>query len=329
MSEQLTMPGAAAAAVQLETWATAWNRSDDAVVDRTLRVLRSGSDLSAISSVDYLQHLPTTPGFGLTRGGSSRFLLSMRNVIVFLPIALTWFSLWNVSRSFDEYRVSLPSDEEINFFDYWRSGGDGSVADWERFGSVAIAVVGLIVAVIALSLASGVIGARQARRQRIDMAIFDAARRSVAVQVMAAVEPHRRVDFHNVDQSLHRALDDFKAAAVSLRESGQQMMDALVGADALGPQLLRVSERLGEVTNRVEGGVSDAIRGLNEEVGILRRTVGEMSGQLGRDFELQFSEMVNALELTAERLTALVRTTESGIERIMSDVENFGAIARG
>jgi hypothetical protein len=91
----------------------------------------------------------------------------MRNVLVLVPILLTWFALAEASRAYETFLTANPDEVRQPFLLLWERGF-GGLSPWyaPSFSTVALIDACLIAIIIALTLYSH--GRREAREEKVD-----------------------------------------------------------------------------------------------------------------------------------------------------------------
>ena len=72
----------------------------------------------------------------------------VRNVLVLVPLLVTWFAFYEASRAYDRYLSANPEEAGQPLLVLWQRGFGGELPAWSRFSSVALidaAIIGLII----------------------------------------------------------------------------------------------------------------------------------------------------------------------------------------
>jgi len=104
----------------------------------------------------------------ILRGGNSnwiqRLLRDATSVLVFVPIALTWFTLWMAGEAFTKFLARHPNSE-ATFFELWQSGFSGYLNQEFYFSSYVLKTTFSILLMIVLFLAQNRYSDRMETRQ--------------------------------------------------------------------------------------------------------------------------------------------------------------------
>ncbi|MEV5409581.1 hypothetical protein AB0K60_12190 [Thermopolyspora sp. NPDC052614] len=94
---------------------------------------------------------PTKPSPGWQR--ISRFVYYIQAVLVFLPIAITWFGLKQATTAYGQTLAQGDTDAARRpFLELWQMGFDGRLADLWQFDNVAMMTLGCIGVLIVVTL---------------------------------------------------------------------------------------------------------------------------------------------------------------------------------
>jgi hypothetical protein len=136
---------------EILTWASKNGASNDAVVTELVSDLREMSDLDAWASLPTIELLPavSTPKADRTITLANRIAI-IRNILVFVPVALTWLAVKEATDAFAIYTNANPG-AVVNFLEFWQNGYGVLDSDW-LIGHVAFLDAAIIGVVILLSL---------------------------------------------------------------------------------------------------------------------------------------------------------------------------------
>ena len=91
----------------------------------------------------------------------------IRNVLVLLPLAVTWFAFYEASRAYDDFLTREPGQTGTPMLVLWQRGFGGDLPFWARFSSVALIDVIIIGVIIVMTFISE--GRRDKRDDEIAM----------------------------------------------------------------------------------------------------------------------------------------------------------------
>lgn len=78
----------------------------------------------------------------------------IRNVLVLLPLAVTWYAFYEASRAYDSFLSRNPEQSGTPMLVLWQRGFGGDLPSWSRFSSIALIDVILIGLIIVMTFVS-------------------------------------------------------------------------------------------------------------------------------------------------------------------------------
>ena len=106
----------------LAEWANKHSLGNDVYVTRLQQALETGSDLEYWSQYDASEMMPFPEiKSGAKESARSELLISLRNIMVFVPVAFTWAGISQATTAFSKYSELNPN-KIVNFFDFWENG---------------------------------------------------------------------------------------------------------------------------------------------------------------------------------------------------------------
>ena len=104
---------------KLLAWADKYDVTKDGYVRGLYEALTSRKNLQIWASLNPIEYLPMPElKAGLSMANWTRSITVLRNVLVFLPVALTWAAVGEATTAFSTYLKANGSDI-VNFLDFW------------------------------------------------------------------------------------------------------------------------------------------------------------------------------------------------------------------
>ena len=214
---------------QLNGWASRYKVTSDPYVSALTNDLRDEKNLAMWATLDPLACLPEP---AISEGYSSikwtRLLTVLRNVLVFAPVALTWYAVGQATSAFSKY-VGAHGTDVVNFLDFWQNGYETLAKEW-TIGRVATLDFLIIFLVIALTLAVSVLGKRGSDLQQANENEIDRERVRIAVVLAGFLFDKRSVTNLTMNQSMANVLNkllnasgDLAATAKSLEKTTKKL----------------------------------------------------------------------------------------------------------
>ena len=171
-------------ASEIQDWAAAYGHTQDPYLTELHRSLTEGVEKEYLASLDPMDYLPNFDAQHSSRALQwSRFLAGFRNIIIFVPVALTWAAVSVATTAFNTF-VQQNSGTPVNFLQFWQDGYGlldhfWSIGEVARLDFLIVAMVILLTALVAGLQNRGQVQATQATR------LFAQNRRALAIQIRA------------------------------------------------------------------------------------------------------------------------------------------------
>ena len=144
--------------------------------------LESGQDLDAWASLASFEILPPVEYRAGDRQQRLTNLIAIsRNILVFVPVALTWIAVSKATTAFEQYTTANPN-AVVNFLEFWQNGYGTLSKDW-TIGHIALLDGGIIGVVIALSMAVSVLEIRHKQAMRKIVPALNNQRLALGVKI--------------------------------------------------------------------------------------------------------------------------------------------------
>ena len=105
----------------MNEWATKWNVADDPYVAGLNAAVARRDNMTMWASLDPTDMLPTPEiQSGRLLSRIARVLTVARNVLVFVPVALTWWAIQHATDAFGNWAKGR--NEDVNFLQFWQDG---------------------------------------------------------------------------------------------------------------------------------------------------------------------------------------------------------------
>jgi hypothetical protein len=238
----------------------------------------------------------------------------VRNVMVLLPIMLTWFALYEAARNYRRYIEANPDEVRMPFLLLWEQGFAGTASFLSpRFSSIALLDAAIIAIILILTFYSH--GRRDEREEEIQKTAnaFQTELDNILAEATVALAPDRAGRPAMLARSVERLANRFDNASQEL----------LV-------RLKTEHDRLASIANRREQEIADfgvfasGMRAGAEETHRLLLDLRQVSIGLQQTLEDLTSEVAGSSDHQRGLQHAL-----ANIERIMeSDAQREGAMTR-
>jgi hypothetical protein len=229
-------------AEDLRFWSTTRGVEVDPYVSQLQEDLTSGENLGFWASIDPAEMLPMPAKQKVIQYESiARLIVLVRNVLIFLPVALTWYAIGQATIAFQIY-VGSSGTTTANFLDFWQNGY-GILDDKWRIGEIAVLDFYIVMAVIVISLVAGAIQAQAARIDAKLETLYESERMELALQISRVLDPYR---ISSESSDVEGLLRDVKSAGKFLAETSRRLERASASLAKLGQDYKKSTMRVAQ-----------------------------------------------------------------------------------
>ena len=207
---------------EIKAWAITNHCEDDALVVALLADLESGQDLDAWASLDSLEILPAVE----YKAGDKQLRLTnliaiARNILVFVPVALTWVAVSKATTAFEQYTSANPN-AVVNFLEFWQNGYGILSKDW-TIGHIAF-LDGLIIGiVIALSMTVSILELRHKKSMRTTVTVLEKDRLTLALKIFKYLHAHKTASPTVVNAGIAGSVRNLLATSKEMARASKEL----------------------------------------------------------------------------------------------------------
>jgi hypothetical protein len=202
----------------VERWGRLRGLSNDPYISSLIADLRERKNLTMWATLNPMEYLPlpTTDAGGRATMWTRR-LTVIRNVLVFLPVALTWFAVGQATTAFSKY-VADNGTDVVNFLDFWQNGYNILAKEW-TISNVATLDFLIIVLVIVLTLFVSIQGRKSAELQESAERELEGERIKVAMEIAGYLHDKRALSNVTLNATLTNAINKLLNATHSIEST--------------------------------------------------------------------------------------------------------------
>ena len=320
------------AKVSLDGWASRWSEEDHPYVkglSEALPVQRNMTMWASLSPFDLLPHPKVTAGTSLDR--AAKLLELIRNVAVFVPVAITWWAINVATRKFGELQTLTGLTNStgeaidpgtISFLAFWQDGygllKDGLFS--AKISHIALVDFTIITGIVVLTLVSSAFGRLSAHREDLEQELADAHRSDLALFLTTALEGKRSASPQSIAGSIADVLNDLVDAARQVHGAALQLEQSSQGVASFNSRIEELSQGIGElsdqVTNRLSGQIVQAVNDLG-------RSVAGLNDAVAGDTSRLLTDIITGLEGISEQLKRTSASVEFGTKRLRDDLDDI------
>lgn len=322
------------AKTSLDDWAARWAEEGHPYVkglSEALPVQRNMTMWASLNPFDLLPHPKVTAGAAINR--VARVLSLIRNVAVFIPVAITWWAINVATSKFGEFAQSqktftfddgTPVDPTtISFLTFWENGfgllDDGLIS--ARISHIALIDFAIIASIVALTLFSSALSEVADRRTDREEELADAHRSDIALVLTDALEGKRSASPESIAGSIADVLNDLVDAARQVRGAALQLEQSSEGVASFNSRIEELNQGIrqlsDQVTNRVSGQIVQAVNDLG-------RSVEELNTSVAGDTSRLMTDIITGLEEVGEQLARTGASVEFGTRKLLDDLDGLG-----
>jgi hypothetical protein len=309
----------------MNEWAAKWNVTEDPYVAGLNAAVTRRDNMTMWASLDPTEMLPAPviqSGRLLSR--IARVLTVIRNVLVFVPVALTWLAIQKATEAFGFWSNENPG-VEINFIQFWQNGYN-ILDDKYRIQNIAKFDFILIALIVVATLVASLLESRASATARVQEKSADRERLFVGLKIAEALQGNKTASPESITESLAFALNDLSQAARDVSLAAARMEVASVGVESLTPRVESLNKQVGELNQRFGKDVVGSVDSLVSSVSTLGVT-------LGGDMQKYLLDVVAGLEGLEELINKRGVSVEFGTKQLRDDVDalhkRIGDLPRG
>jgi hypothetical protein len=318
------------AMIVLQDWASKWDVLGDPYVSGLMNAVSRRDDLTMWASLNPLEYLPTPQVKRQARllHRLVQIVGAARNILVFIPVALTWFAISKATEAYGMFRTDFP-ELNLNFLQFWQSGeynGKAYLSAFWRIGDVARLDALLIALIVIATMVIAILG----ERLSVTAESFDATtgieRMSVGFLLAQALHGRRQASPESIGESLAEALNDLTQAARDVNDVAARLERASAGVESLAPKLEVLNTHTERLVTQTAASISGAVNGLVNSVSGLNAAVSGNVTQV-------FADATANLEEVSQQFARISASVEFGTAQLRADLDELhqrlSTIARG
>jgi hypothetical protein len=314
-------PAVTTAVAEMNTWAKQWEVAEDPFVKGLNEAIQQNNDLGMWSSLDPTQLLPDMPDQTTIFHRIGNALAVIRNIFVFLPVAITWQA---IAKATDAYTKWFPATDpalkntEKNFLDFW-ANGYGALDKKYTLPHIGILDFWIIIGIVVVSLISTVLITRGDKANEDLRQVFESERLTVAIRIRRALHGKREASPESIATSLADALADLNQTTRDMAEVAARLEASTAGVTALTPQIEKLNDHAGTFAMQTSTAIAQAVQQLVA-------SVDSLNGSVSNNITNAFQTAVSSLQEVGEEMKRHATSVEYGTKLLKDDIE---AIRKG
>lgn len=206
----------------LQSWTHQNGLHEDPYIAGLSHALENRKNLpmwASLNPLEYLPHAPSNVGKVVKR--IILIITIIRNALVFVPVALTWYAIGKATSAFAVYTADNTLGV-VNFLDFWENGYGVLAEEWS-LSHVATLDFQIIMVIIVLTIVITIMDKKVRDDYAKEVAILDEDRIRMAMGISSFLFDHQRVSQVTMNQSLAKAIRDLLNSTESLDKSSKEL----------------------------------------------------------------------------------------------------------
>ena len=269
---------------RLINWASRNSVESDHIVQSLTQDFAQEENLAIWAGMDPFEYLPQPyPSVGNRFFNWAKQLANIRNVLVFIPVAITWEAVSKATEAFAKF-VETNNATTVNFLEFWQNGYEVLPAFW-TISHVASLDFAIILGVIVLSLVSTYFNTKGSSINKVEIHQIEEERLEMALALKMYLYSMREIDKNNVEEGIASSVSALLSATTSLAKSAKQLTSVVSELEGGVPMINEFGTQLGNESKKLVkqvGNLTEALGGINSSItGELREAVN--AATLGLD----------------------------------------------
>jgi len=301
-------------AQNLVDWAANNAVESDHIVQSLIQDLAAEENLAIWAGMDPFEYLPQPhPTVGNRFFSWAKTAASIRNVMVFVPVAITWEAVSKATVAFAKF-VESNNATTVNFLEFWQNGYDVLGKFW-TIGNIASLDFAIILGVIALSLIATYLNARGSSINKSETRQNEAERLEIALALKMYLYSMREIDKTNVKEGIASSVSALLAATSTLAKTAKQLSGVVRELEEGVPAINEFGDRVGKESEK-----------LVKQVAVLSASLSEINGSITGDLRDAVNSATVGLDLANEGLatsTQSIRTNSLAAENEIKSLQSL------
>jgi predicted nucleic acid-binding Zn-ribbon protein len=315
---------------KLSTWATQRGLLEDPFVLSLIKDLNEDRNLGFWVDQDPIQFLPEVESSnGINFMKLAKTLGLIRNMLVFLPVALTWKAVSDATAGFAKF-VSVNNATPVNFLEFWQNGY-GYLNKFWTIGSIAEIDFIIILLVILITLLSNILQSNGQKVNELTLDQLEKEKTTLILEIKKYLFTVKPTTVETVNSDILLAIDKFNQGARefnSISKNIETLSDYLMKAV---PQVQAIQENMNKVSvnnnadlEKVLGSftkeVNDKVTQLDSSLSHLQDSVGSINKLIDVALTTSVSNMSQDIENSNKSVKKSAKQLESELEKLSSQI---------
>jgi hypothetical protein len=299
---------------RVSSWASKFNVSEDPIYKSLIQDLKDEENLAIWASMDPFEYLPQPNPTASKRFLTvSRALSNLRNVLVFVPVALTWEAVSRATKAFALF-IQTNNATTVNFLEFWQNGYDVLDSFW-TISHIASLDFAIIMVIIAMTLLSGFLASKGNKVDERESAVIDSERLDLALTLKMYLYSMREIDKNNIVDGVAQSVSTLLTASANLSKTSKQLTTIFDELKAGVPIISDFGDQMGRESKK-----------LSNQVSSLNAALVDIEGSLTGELRDAISAATVGLDLASTELdksTQSIRSNSIAAENEIKVLQKF------
>ena len=301
---------------KLSQWASGNGVESDHIVQSLLQDFADEDNLAIWAGMDPFEYLPQPyPTVGNKYFNWAKQFANIRNVLVFIPVAITWEAVSKATEAFAKF-VETNNATTVNFLEFWQNGYDVLPAFW-TISHVASLDFAIILGVIVLSLVSTYFNTRGSKINKVEVNQLEAERLEMALALKMYLYSMREIDKNNVEEGISSSVAALLSATSSLSKSAKQLSGVVSELENSVPGINAFGDRMGQESEN-----------LVKQVGKLTVSLSEINTSITGELRDAVNAATNGLDLASEELVESTNSIRSHSVAAETEIKSLQSLIK-
>ena len=301
---------------KLSQWTSGNGVESDHIVQSLLQDFADEDNLAIWAGMDPFEYLPQPyPTVGNKYFNWAKQFANIRNVLVFIPVAITWEAVSKATEAFAKF-VETNNATTVNFLEFWQNGYDVLPAFW-TISHVASLDFAIILGVIVLSLVSTYFNTRGSKINKVEVNQLEAERLEMALALKMYLYSMREIDKNNVEEGISSSVAALLSATSSLSKSAKQLSGVVSELENSVPGINAFGDRMGQESEN-----------LVKQVGKLTVSLSEINTSITGELRDAVNAATNGLDLASEELVESTNSIRSHSVAAETEIKSLQSLIK-
>lgn len=253
---------------RLQNWGQRNGVMSDPIVKSLLQDFAGEDNLSIWATMNPFEFLPQSdPVAGKKYIEWGKIVSTIRNLLVFVPVAITWEAVSKATEAFGKF-VESNSATTANFLEFWQNGYDVLPKFW-TISNIATLDFMIIVIIISLSLASTVLSSKANSLNSLEGYTQEKDRSEIALALKLYLFSMREIEKSSIKEGVASSVSALLVATSSLSKTARQLSEVVAELESGVPVINNFGAKLSKESAKLVlevGSLTAALSGINSSI---------------------------------------------------------------